>query len=219
MTDPAKRRTLNLLPASAVSSTSRVDHPDWNYRRWLGAVQRRRFRIALDLLAPARAGRMLEIGFGSGVFMPELAQRCDELYGIDPHPGTARVAENLSRHRVVANLSQGSAESLPYRTGFFDWVVTVSALEFVTDIDAGCREVRRVLAPGGSLVVVTPGASPVWDLALRIATRETPAIFGDRRQKLLPALRRHFQVDREIGLPRFGGQIVRLYTGLRLQAR
>lgn len=210
-------RPLRLLPESALRRTGPVDHPDWNYRPVIGRVQRLRFRIALGLLAGRHVDRLLEIGYGSGVFLPELAEHCDVLYGADPHPYPGQVTASLAAHRVDAVLSSAGAEALPYPTGFFPCVVAVSVLEVVPDIEAACREIRRVLAPGGSLVVVTPGDTPLWDLALRIATREDPALYGDRRQRLQPALRRHFRVTRETRVPRFGGRALRLYTGLHLQ--
>jgi len=213
-----KTRTLGLLPESALQATSPVDHPEWNYRPLLGIVQRLRFHIALNLLGTDRFGRILEIGYGSGVFMPELTKRCDELYGVDPHPHTAEVASNLARHGITASLSKHSVESLPYPTGHFDCVVTVSSLEYVPDIDAACQEVRRVLVPGGTFVVVTPGATPLWDLALRLGTGESPSQYADRRQKLRPALHRHFRPVRDVGIPPFGGRFLRLYTGLRLRS-
>jgi SAM-dependent methyltransferase len=209
-------RPLDLLPPSAIVSTSEVDHPDWNYRRLLGGVQRLRFRVVLDLLGRERFGRLLEIGYGSGVFMPELARHCDELHGIDPHPMRDAVAENLAGHGVEAALTRGSAESLPYDDGFFDCAVTVSALEYVPSIDQACAEIRRVLAPGGRFAVVTPGATPLWDLALRLTTGESPSQYADRRQKLQPALRRHFRVAREVRVPGLSPSVVRLYTGLLL---
>lgn len=208
--------SLKLLPKSALVCTSPVDHPDWNYRPLLRGVQRLRFRIALELLAGRRYDRLLEIGYGSGVFMPSLAPRCAELHGVDPHPLPDKVTENLAQHGVSATLTQGSAESLPYPDAHFDGAVTISALEYVPDIDAACREIRRVLAPGGVLAVVTPGATPLWDLALRLATGESPSQYADRRQKLQPTLRTHFQVAHEVRLPRFGNHAIRLYTGLRL---
>lgn len=209
--------TLKLLPKSALVCTSPVDHPDWNYRPLLRGVQRLRFRIALELLAGRRYHRLLEIGYGSGVFMPSLAQRCTELHGVDPHPRRLEVTENLARHGVPATLAQASVESLPYPDGHFDAAVTISALEYVPDIDAACREIRRVLAPDGVLAVVTPGATPLWDLALRLATGESPTQYADRRQKLQPTLRDHFEVVHEVRMPRFGTRAVRLYTGLRLR--
>lgn len=211
-------RPLKLLPERELRCTSPVDHPGWNYRPLLGGVQRLRFRVILDLLGGMSFGRLLEIGYGSGVFMPELALRCDALYGADPHPKAGEVSAALARNDVKATLTVARAESLPFETGFFDCAVSVSALEYVPDIDAACREIRRVLAPGGTLAVVTPGATPLWNLALRVATSQGPGQYADRRRKLQPALREHFHLDREIQIPRVGGSAVRLYTGLLLRA-
>jgi ubiquinone/menaquinone biosynthesis C-methylase UbiE len=216
MTDLLTRR-VKLLPKSALVRTSAVDHPDWNYRPLLRGVQRLRFRIALELLAGTRAHRLLEIGYGSGVFMPSLADRCGELHGVDPHPHREEVARTLTRHGVAATLARAGVESLPYPDGFFDAAVTVSALEYVPDIHAACRELRRVLTPRGVLAVVTPGVTPVWDLALRLSTGESPAQYADRRQALQPALREHFEVVDEVRMPRFGTAALRLYTGLLLR--
>jgi SAM-dependent methyltransferase len=207
---------LKLLPKSALVCTSEVDHPDWNYRPLLGTVQRLRFRIILRLLAEARFGRLLEIGYGSGVFMPELASRCAELYGIDPHPHQSEVEESLARNRIPATLTRGTVEALPYQSCMFDCAVTISALEYVPDIEAACQEIRRVLRPNGVLAVVTPGVTPLWDLALRLSTGESPSQYADRRQKLQPALRRAFTLTREVRIPRLGPPAVRLYTGLLL---
>jgi SAM-dependent methyltransferase len=208
---------LKLLPPSALVRTSEVDHPDWNYRPLLGAVQRLRFGVIVKLLAGAGFGRLLEIGYGSGVFMPELASHCDELYGIDPHPHLSEVERNLAAQDVRAELTRGTVESMPYDSDFFDCAVTVSAMEYVPDIEAACQEIRRVLKPGGVLAMVTPGVTPLWDLALRVTTGESPGQYADRRQKLQPALRRHFDVVREIRVPRFGPPSIRLYTGLLLR--
>jgi SAM-dependent methyltransferase len=210
-------RPLELLPRSELMPTSEVDHPHWNYRPLLGPVQRLRFRIILKLLADAHFGTLLEIGYGSGVFMPELAKRSDNLYGIDPHPKHREVTESLARNGINAALTQATVESLPYESDFFDCAVAVSTLEYVPGIDDACRELRRVLKPTGMLVVVTPGATPLWDLALRLTTGESPAQYSDRRQNLQPALRREFEVTREVRVPAFGASKLRLYTGLSLR--
>src|SRR5256885_8746113 len=86
---------LHLLPAEVLVKTGPVDHADWNYRPLLGAIQRSRFRLLLDLLDAERFGRLLEIGYGSGVFLPELARHSRELYGIDIHEKSDHVAESL----------------------------------------------------------------------------------------------------------------------------
>src|SRR4051794_31924358 len=146
-----------LLPRSALIRTGPVDCADWNYRPLLGWLQRKRFGLITHLLPRDRVGRLLEMGYGSGVFMPELAQRCEELHGIDIHPHAGEVELRLAEHGVAAKLARGSAENLPYDDATFDVVVAVSSLEFVTDINAATSEIHRVLRTTGCLVLVTPG--------------------------------------------------------------
>lgn len=208
---------LSLLPESALVRTGPVDHADWNYRPLIGTVQRIRFRLICRLLGDRHFDRLLEIGYGSGIFMPELAKRATKLFGIDPHPMPKEVEEVLRKHGIHASLVSGGAESLPYEDGSLDCAVSVSAIEYVDDIDGACRELNRVLRPGGQVVIATPGASPIWDLALKLSTGESPVQYADRRQKLIPALKRHFTVEQEVALPAVGGKLVRLYTGLRLR--
>lgn len=208
---------LRLLPPSALIRTSEVDHADWNYRAFLGQIQRLRFRLVRRLLGDGHYPRLLEIGYGSGVLMPELKRRCDELYGIDPHPKHREVMAALAQHGVRAELHSGSAEQLPFADGSFDAVVSVSALEYVPDIGVTCREIRRVLKSGGHLVVVTPGYSPVLDYALRVTTGEKADQYANRRQRLLPALRANFMVVTERPVPWLTGPLFRLYTGIKLQ--
>jgi ubiquinone/menaquinone biosynthesis C-methylase UbiE len=208
---------LHLLPPSSLLQTGPVDHADWNYRPLIGTVQRLRFRLIKRLLDGQRFGRLLEIGYGSGVFMPELARHADELFGIDPHPMPQEVEAVLREHGVTARLVTGSAESLPYADSFLDCVVSVSAMEYVEDIESACRELARVLRPGGIIVIATPGVSPIWDLALKLSTGESPGQYADRRQRLLPTLKHHFATDREISVPALGGRLFRLYTGVRLK--
>jgi SAM-dependent methyltransferase len=150
--------------------------------------------------------------------MPELANRCTELYGIDPHPFHDRVRARLAEHHVDARLAQGAAERLPYPDGLFDQAVAISSLEYVPDIEAACTEIRRVLRPGGRLAVVTPGANPLWDLALRLSTGESPGQYADRRQRLAPTLLRRFRLVEQLRIPRLSGPRTRLYTGLLLSS-
>lgn len=215
----ANFRGLKLLPPTSLVQTSEVDHADWNYRPLLGAVQRARFRLVLSLLGQARCDTILEIGYGSGVFMPELAARSRRLIGVDPHPRNREVTAALANVGIEAELHSCSAESLPVANASCDAIVAVSALEYVPDADVAAREICRVLRPGGVLVFVTPSHSPIWDLALRLSTGESPSQYGDRRQRLVPTLLEHMQVATERGFPRFLGRNLRLYTGYRLAPR
>ena len=180
---------MRLLPRKSLIKTSSADHADWNYTPLLGWIQRLRFELAASLIGAQRYGRLLEIGYGSGVFMPELAKYCGELYGVDPHDHGTDVAAKLAAQGVTANLHSSGAESLPFCDDSFDCVVAVSSLEFVSDLEQVCREIDRVLTPNGRFIVITPGLTPVID------TGNSPEDeFVDRRKLILPTLQRWFSV-------------------------
>jgi SAM-dependent methyltransferase len=209
---------LALLPEQALLTTSTVDHAEWNYRPILGRIQRLRFDLIRTMLRDTHAPRLLEIGYGSGVFFPELAKYADQLFGIDPHGYAGDVEKVLAEHGVRANLLSGSATEMPYEAGFFQTVVAVSALEFIDDLAAVCGEVKRILAPGGIFAVVTPAQSPIVDLGVRVMTGASPRDdFQDRRQRILPCLYREFEVERRADYPPYAHG-VRLYTALRLSS-
>jgi SAM-dependent methyltransferase len=210
------RPSVTLLPREALIKTNPLDQAEWNYQGALGAIQRRRFEVAVHLIGPGSAERLLEVGYGSGIFMPELSRHCTNLYGIDTHDKSGEVTEVLAAHGVTAQLRSGSVLALPYDDGFFDQVVTVSSLEFVDDIEGACRELARVACPGGALVVVTPGYGAMLDLGLKVLTGERAEdTFQGRRQRVVPALERHFRVEAARRIP----PVPRLwlYTVLRLR--
>ena len=207
---------MKLLDKKLLVKTGPVDHADWNFRFPLGVVQKLRFRLALSLL-PKHSARLLEIGYGSGIFMPSLAKQADHLHGADVHPQADRVTESLSKVGVHAVLQQAPAEELPYPNQMFDCIVAISALEFVNDLHLVCKEIKRILTPGGVFVIVTPGHSAVVDLGLRILTgKSAKQDFGDRRESILSTLTEHFKVSKKLISPPVFGGLVPLYVALRL---
>jgi SAM-dependent methyltransferase len=214
------QRRLKLLPKEALIKTGPVDHADWNYRPFLGWIQRLRFKLAASLVRKQQPiQKLLKVGYGSGIFMPELSQYCDELYGLDIHPMPEQVTEILEQYGVRAHLTSASAVSMPFPDQMFDGITVVSALEFVEPLEAACQEFKRVLKPGGFLVVITPGHSPVVDLGLKILTGESARKdFGDRRDAIIPTLLKHFKVEKQLLVPPLGNWFgICLYTALLLR--
>lgn len=209
-----------LLPPNALVKTSDVDKAEWNFRPLLGMIQRLRFRLILSLLPKRPIGRLLEVGYGSGVFLPELSKRCDELYGIDPHQRAAGVAHHLRLHQVDATLLSGSALALPFQDESFDCIVAVSCLEYMEPFNQAAMEIRRVMKPDGSLVFVTPGHSPVLDLAHYLLTGcRAQEHYGERRVSLIPTILRTFALQQEARVPQVGSSVVTLYRAMRVGVR
>jgi ubiquinone/menaquinone biosynthesis C-methylase UbiE len=194
--------SLTLLPRESLLRTGDVDHAAWNYDGLLGFVSRRRFALVRSLLPRRRVPKLLEVGYGSGVFFPELAKHAERLYGADIHDRPADVTAVLAKTGIPVELVTAPAETLPYADSTFDVIVAVSTFEFVSDARRAITELARVLRPDGRIIVVTPGQSPLLDLALRIFTGESAEKdFGDRRKLIVPTLTTEMRLERSAYFP------------------
>ncbi len=98
---------------------------------------------AIRHLLPAE-GEGLEIGVGSGLFAAPLGIKT----GIDPCP---RMLDKAAERGI--RVRQGTAESLPYPDGSFDYALMVTTICFVDDVARSLREARRVLKDHGAFVL------------------------------------------------------------------
>ena len=115
-------------------------------------------REAERLLNLAGAIDLLEIGMGNGGLVAGMLERQPWLryMGVDFSADMVREASELNADLVrsaQARFQIGEASALPIKDSTFDRVLTVNTLYFWPDPDVGLREIYRVLAPGGRLVV------------------------------------------------------------------
>ncbi|MDR2866943.1 MAG: class I SAM-dependent methyltransferase [Methanomassiliicoccaceae archaeon] len=103
------------------------------------------------------SGRILEIGFGNGLCIEQLAKRTDaEIYGIDVSTDMLKAAAKRNRKSVrkgKVSLMIGSAEEIPF-DGQFDLIYTVNTVYFWPDLDKGHRAIADRLAGGGTFMNV-----------------------------------------------------------------
>lgn len=108
----------------------------------------------LDALAPAR-GRLLDAGCGTGGLLAKLAATRPDLAttGLDYHlPAARRAADKAGSPALV-----GTVNALPFAAGAFNVVVSADVLgSGGVSPDAALAEFRRVLSPGGMLVLNLP---------------------------------------------------------------
>jgi len=101
-----------------------------------------------------RGRRVLEVSFGTGYLMAHYAGQFD-VYGIELNARMLSVATKSIRHaRLSAHLQQGTVEDLPYENGIFDTVVNTMAFSGYPNGTKAMAEMRRVLMPGGRLVLI-----------------------------------------------------------------
>lgn len=90
----------------------------------------------------------LDLGCGTGFFLPQLANRCHQLVGLDLAPGMlAQAALRDSGARLLC----GDAEQLPFADNTFDWVFSSLALQWCERPAQAFGELLRVVKPGGQI--------------------------------------------------------------------
>lgn len=129
------------------------------YERYIGRWSRRVAPKFVRWLAVGPGKRWLDVGCGTGALSAAIIEEAApaSVVGVEPSPGFLE--------RARANLGEsftpkaGGAEALPLDSASIDVAVSGLVLNFVPDLPAALRELRRVTVPGGTI------GAYVWDYA------------------------------------------------------
>ncbi len=139
--------------------------------------QRRTIRAALAL-QPGE--QVLDIGSGPGFLAGEMAEEVGaegRVHGIDPSDSMLAIAR---RGDTPVEYGRGDALALPFEDEQFDVAVSTQVYEYVADIEGALAEARRVLRPGGRLLVLdTDWDSIVWRSRDRDRTERVLAAWNE----------------------------------------
>ncbi len=141
---------------------------------WYNFRHRSIFRSELETLAQKwQQGRLLNIGCAHG---PDFLPFKDgfELHGIDFSSGMLRLAQKYAdKFKLDFNLVEGDARQLPYADSSFDWAIAVATYHHIDDKEErleACRELRRVLRPGGEAFITVWNR---WQPRFWLKTKDT----------------------------------------------
>jgi len=132
--------------------THRVEDRHWWYRGRRSVLE----RVIEDLSLPAGA-RILDAGCGSGRNMVEFA-RHGTVTGVE----LSDTSVALARERGAGEVVEGSVLEMPFEPGTFDLAASLDVIEHLEDDLEALRELRRVVAPGGALLVTVPAYQWLW---------------------------------------------------------
>ncbi|MGB3735384.1 MAG: class I SAM-dependent methyltransferase [Ilumatobacter sp.] len=128
------------------------------YLRWLPEMWRSEINDAIvDLVAPQRGERVVDIGAGLGAGAMRVARSGAEVLAVEPTPFVRRaltMRRFLSRHRARLDVVDGAAEAIPAPDRSVDAVMAVNTMHHWIDVERGVAEIARVLRPTGRLLLV-----------------------------------------------------------------
>ena len=136
-------------------------------RGWLGRfnVWSMNFRHSkltdwgLQHIVIGKSDTILDIGCGGGRTIAKLAKIASEgtVHGIDYSEASVAVSRRTNKRSIRAGrveVQQGSVSQLPFPDDKFDLVTAVETHYYWPDLPADMREIRRVLKPGGTLILI-----------------------------------------------------------------
>ncbi len=132
--------------------THRAEDRHWWYRG-----RRNVLEVVLSHLSLAPGARILDAGCGSGRNMVELAR-----YGTVTGIELSATSVDVARERQVGDVVEGSVLEMPFAEDSFELAVSLDVIEHLQDDRAALAELRRVVAPGGALLVTVPAYQGLW---------------------------------------------------------
>jgi len=139
-------------------------------KRSLGAVtERLELAAVLEILGPMEGKRVVDAGCGDGTYAIAATERGALVTGADLSADMLALARARSAGRgVTVDWRQADVLALPFPDSSFDLALAITLLCLVSDPRGAVRELSRVLAPGGRLVVGELHRWSLWAMERRI---------------------------------------------------
>ncbi len=115
-------------------------------------------QLAIRLLVVEHGHSIWEIGPGIGAFVPLIFERAQDIKYTGLDISRDMISEASARNQKLIESGKarwvlGSTENIPFEDNLFDRIVTVNTLYFLQPPQEHIREVKRVLKPGGKLIL------------------------------------------------------------------
>lgn len=174
------------------------------YERMMGRWSARLAPLFVDFARIQDAGRVLDVGCGTGSLVQAVAHMAgrSEIVGIDPVQPFIEYCRSRFPHRRVS-FDRGSALELPYPDRSFDQSLSLLVLMFIPQPEKAAREMRRITRPGGTVAAAT------WDES----GMKMNAVFWEEAIRLDPAAEARAERPRQLNRV---GQLANLWRATRI---
>jgi 2-polyprenyl-3-methyl-5-hydroxy-6-metoxy-1,4-benzoquinol methylase len=164
------------------------EHREYFHKQHVQLPDNLRALAVLNEAFPSR-GRLLEVGSYCGVFLDRIRAAGWDAVGLEPY----RPGADYARRTYGLNIVDGALPRPDWPDASFDAIVMLHVIEHMPDPSANLRELRRLLRPGGMLVVETPRFDSLMFRLLGHRERSVAACDGHIYFFTVPTLSRMLQ--------------------------
>jgi SAM-dependent methyltransferase len=210
---------LQIFPSNEYTSIDSHDPLKFYFVPGFKDLYRERLRRCL---AECKGGKkILEVGFGSGLTFPNLADLYHQTFGIEKNDPIAisKISNYFRQRHINVQLTSGDLLNMPYEDDEFDTVLVISVLEHLQprEQNRAFSEIYRIIRPGGQLVYGVPIDRPLMTFLYRILGYSIKNFhFSDQNVIQQNAKKQFLSLDYE-NLNAFGLKIFSVYQVVHCQ--
>lgn len=201
-----------IMPKKEVLVKTNIeDVLEFYYKPLFSYIYRKRLKMCVKLLEGHQFDKVLDAGYGTGLFFFTLNQISKELCGIDEHKKHKEVMKKYKQYGLNLKLVSGNISSkLPYKDNTFDCIVTISTLEHIRDLNKVMGEFDRILKKGGYLIAGFPVKNKITDTFFRMISpfwKEKVDIVNEfhvsSHKDIINSVGKRFEIIQTIKFPAF----------------
>jgi 2-polyprenyl-3-methyl-5-hydroxy-6-metoxy-1,4-benzoquinol methylase len=138
-------------------------------RRWLHTARRDWIISGIERHCPLGALRVLEVGPGSGLYLPMLASKAKECVATDIEEGYLTNAKLLQDQCCNLRIVKDDITATNLARATFDFILCSEVIEHLSDSRLALRNLNNLLRPGGILILSTPQRYSCVELMAKVA--------------------------------------------------
>lgn len=204
--------------------------PHIYYSRMTGPFYQGKLRMLCEFLPEPREKNILEIGFGSGVMLKELASHFEKVYALDIHDRFLEVQQMINKENLpnIQLVHHNIFEEPFLKEKDFDYVVSSSVFEHIPEdkLEQGIKNIYTVLKEGGHFLIGFPLKSFLMTHLFHIyqATYQkfNKGVYGfnvhedhpSGEKEIVPLVKKYFQVRK---IRYFLNDFIKLYMIIQCQ--
>ncbi|MBI4707557.1 MAG: class I SAM-dependent methyltransferase [Candidatus Omnitrophica bacterium] len=186
-----------------VPVTSEEDPALLYYKPFVSSFYLKRMALAIGLIDKGPKENFLDIGYGSGIFLPELGRYSKRVFGLDNHSNAFLVKEMLNKEGRLAYLTSADVSAMPYKENVFDCVICLSVLEHVDNLDSCISEIIRITRPGGQVIIGIPVDNFLMSLGFKLLGYNIRNIHKWKHRHIIDAIQKKIEIETLRKLPSF----------------